>query len=363
MASLWSINGRFVAQPLSGVQRYAYEIILELDKFVTEEHELTRNVAFELLVPPHADALRLPKLQSIPIRATGRRSGHLWEQTELPFAAKGGLLSLGNTGPVMHSRQIVCLHDMNTRVFPESYSFAFRSFYRALFPVLGRRAKLVATVSHASARQLMQYGIAHENTIRVMPNGYEHAMRWRPHHSPKTQSVADRHTIFILGSPAPHKNIGLLLGLAGELNTAGLRLAIAGMSDARVFKGSLNDNGHGDVIWLGRISDDEIAALLQDCLCLAFPSFAEGFGLPAVEAMAWDCPVIASDRTSLPEIGGDAALYAPPDNPGAWRDQILRLARDEALRADLIEKGHAQMRKFSWRESARLYLQAMKDLG
>jgi glycosyltransferase involved in cell wall biosynthesis len=363
MASFWSINGRFVAQPRSGVQRYAYEIIQELDNFVTEEHELVRNVAFELLVPPQAETVNLPQLRSIPIRTAGRRTGHFWEQTDVPFKAKDGLISLCNTGPIFHSRQIVCLHDMNTRVFPESYSFAFRSLYRVLFPALGRRAKLVTTVSHASASQLLHYGIADEDKIRVMPNGHEHAMRWRPQHSPKTQSAADRNTIFVLGSPAPHKNIGLLLSMAGELETAGLRLAIAGMSDARVFKGPVTEGSHKNVIWLGRISDDEIAALFRDCLCLAFPSFAEGFGLPAIEAMVWQCPVVASDRTSLPEICGGAALYAPPDDPGAWKNQIMRLARDEALRRELVEKGKAQMRKFSWRESARLYLQAIKELG
>jgi glycosyltransferase involved in cell wall biosynthesis len=359
MTRHWSINGRFLTQPFSGVQRYAFEILRELDGLVSEAHGPARDLVLELLVPRGVETL--PQLQSIAIRAVGRAGGHVWEQTALPPVVRGGLLSLCNTGPVAISKQIVCLHDVNTRIFPESYSLAFRSLYRILLPALGRRARQVTTVSHYSARQLVHYGIASEAKLRVIPNGHEHALRWQARHSAKTGEAAGRNTIFVLGSPAPHKNIALLLGLADDFAAAGLRLAIAGMSDSRVFKAAPEGGDAGNVIWLGRVSDDEIAALLGDCLCLAFPSFVEGFGLPAVEAMAWGCPVVASDRTSLPEICGEAALYAPPDDPAAWRDQIIRLSRDGNLRGGLVEKGRARMQKFSWRRSAELYLQAMAD--
>jgi glycosyltransferase involved in cell wall biosynthesis len=313
----------------------------------------------ELLVPRGVETL--PQLQSIAIRAVGRAGGHVWEQTALPRAVRGGLLSLCNTGPVALSKQIVCLHDVNTRIFPESYSLAFRSLYRILLPALGRRARQVTTVSHYSARQLIDYGIASEGKLRVIPNGHEHALRWQARHSAKTGEAAGRSTIFVIVSPAPHKNIALVIGLADEFAAAGLRLAIAGMSDSRVFKAAPEGGEAGNVIWLGRVSDDEIAALLGDCLCLAFPSFVEGFGLPAVEAMAWSCPVVASDKASLPEVCGEAALYASPDEPAAWRDQIIRLSRDGTLRDGLVEKGRARMQKFNWRRSAEQYLQAMAD--
>ncbi len=359
MATIWSINGRFVTQPFSGVQRYAHEIVRELDELVSEGHPLADNLILELLVPPHAQ--NLPQLKSIQIRCCGRGGGHGWEQTMLPSAVRGGLLSLCNTGPVVLSEQIICLHDVNTRVYPESYSFAFRAFYRILLPVLGRRAKLVTTVSHYSADELARYGITAKKQALVIPDGHEHAKRWQPEHSVKTRAVAGRNTVLAIGSPAPHKNIGLLLGLADEFRKAGLRLAIAGLSDSRVFQTLSHDSCATNVAWLGKLSDNEIAAMLNDSLCLAFPSFVEGFGLPAVEAMAWGCPVVASDRASLPEICGDAALYASPTDPVAWRDQIIRLARDPALAAVLVEKGRTQVKRFSWRRSAELYLQAMQN--
>jgi glycosyltransferase involved in cell wall biosynthesis len=302
MTRHWSINGRFLTQPFSGVQRYAFEILRELDHLVSEGQGLARDVALELLVPRNVE--NPPQLRSIPIRAVGPASGHVWEQAILPGAVRGGLLSLCNTGPIALTKQIVCLHDVNTRIIPESYSRPFRALYRVLHPALGRRAAQVTTVSHYSARQLIHYGIAAETKLRVIPNGHEHALRWQPRHSARTRAAAGRETIFVLGSPAPHKNIGLLLGLAGDFAEAGLRLAIAGMSDSRVFKAAPEGGEAGNVIWLGRVSDDEIAALLGDCLCLAFPSFVEGFGLPAVEAMAWSCPSSPPTRRACRRFAG-----------------------------------------------------------
>lgn len=361
MIRRWGINGRFVTQPFSGVQRYAYEILAQLDALIAERHPFTEGLAAELIVPP--GAARLPELKAIPVRVAGKGGGHVWEQTVLPRAVRGRLLNLGNTGPVAVTQQIVCLHDANTRVYPASYSLAFRALYRMLFPALGRRARIVATVSNYSADTLVRYGIAARKKIRVIPNGHEHALRWQPRHSDRTRGVAGRGTVVLLGSPAPHKNVGMLLGLAGALAREGLRIAVVGSRDSRVFQaGDTAGADAPNVIWLGRLSDEEIAALLEDCLCLAFPSLVEGFGLPAVEAMARGCPVVSSDAASLPEVCGDAALYAAPDDPAAWQAQLARLAGDEALRGELIRRGREQVKAFSWRHSAELYLAAMRDL-
>lgn len=357
MIRRWSINGRFLTQPLSGVQRYAREIVRELDRLIGEGHALARGLELALLVPPGAG--ETPRLASIPVRRAGSGEGHLWEQAVLPRHVEGGLLSLCNTGPVSVSRQILCIHDTNTRAVPQSYSLGFRAFYRVLHPVLGRRAARVATVTRYSASQIARYGIAPRDRIDVMPNGHEHALRWLPAHSAATRPLADGRTVLAIGSPAPHKNMDVLLGIADDLAEAGLRLAIAGLRDSRVFRTPPAGHDSPGVVWLGRLSDEEIAALLRDALCLAFPSFAEGFGIPALEAMAWDCPVVASNRTSLPEVCGDAALYAAPDDPRAWRDQIVRLARDSGLRARLAGAGKAQAKRFSWRTSATLFLEAM----
>lgn len=357
MARSWSINGRFLTQPLSGVQRYGEEIVQALDALLSEGHPLTRGLSLELLTPP---VLTRPlPLAAIEMRRTGTSGGHTWEQLTLPRAPRGGLLSLANTGPVAARKHIVCIHDVNTRIYPSSYSAQFRALYRVLLPALGRSAARVATVSHYSANQLSAFGIARRNKMAVIPNGHEHALRWSGRHSLNTEKAGGGNTILVIGSPAPHKNVRLLLEMADQLAAAGLRLAIVGMADPRVFSQNATVTEAPNVLWLGGLTDNEISALLDDCLCLAFPSFAEGFGLPALEAMARGCPVVVSDRTSLPEICGDAALYAAPTASAAWLAHFQRLKDDQGLRTGLIEKGHAQARRFRWRKSAELYLKLM----
>jgi glycosyltransferase involved in cell wall biosynthesis len=360
MARHWSINGRFLTQPLSGVQRYAQEITRAMDALVSERHALADDLSLELLLPP--GLTRPLPLSATTTRRTGKRGGHAWEQLALPIAPRGGLVSLGNAGPVAARKHIVCIHDLNTRLFPASYSPQFRMLYRMLLPALGRSAARVATVSHFSAAQIAGFRIARKRKMAVIPNGHEHALEWQPRHSMKTEKAAGPGTILVIGSPAPHKNVYMLLDLADSLADAGMQLAIAGAADPKVFsKGRPNFNAP-NVFWLGAVSDDELAALFADCLCLAFPSFTEGFGLPALEAMARGCPVVSTDRASLPEVCGDAALYASPTEPAAWLAYFQRLKGDPELRAAMIEKGHAQARRFRWRKSAEIYLRLMARL-
>ncbi len=360
MARRWGINGRFLNQPLTGVQRYAREILRGLDEHLAAGHPLGQHLDLELIVP--ADCVSVPPLSAIQVRSVGRSGGHAWEQAVLPLHVKSGFLSLCNTGPLALRKHIVCIHDANTRACPGSYSVAFRTLYRALLPALGTTAARIATVSRYSADQLVHYGIANREKILIAPDGHEHALRWAPSHSPVTRAAAGPNTVVIIGSPAPHKNVGLILDMAEKLATAGLRVAVAGISDSRVFTAGKSRAVGPNVSWLGRLSDDELAALLQDSLCLAFPSLAEGFGLPALEAMTLQCPVVASDCASLPEICGDAALLASPFDGDAWLTCFLRLRDEPDLRKDLIAKGRSRVTLFSWKKSAEVYLQAMADV-
>ena len=355
MKRYWTINGRFLTQPVTGVQRYGREILTALDGLVGDGHPLTDGLEIEVVAPRGADA---PALHHIPVRIAGRLGGHLWEQTELPMSIRGGLLSLCNTGPLAARRHIVCIHDLNPRAFPESYARSFRLLYSALLPMLARRAVQVVTVSEFSAGELAAFRMIAPGQAIVIPNGHEHAVAWESCASPPVLEHAAPNTIVLLGSLAPHKNARLILDLSEELRQAGLRIAVVGQSDPAVFaRAQVSDFGP-NVAWLGRLSDGELKALLEASLCLAFPSLQEGFGLPPLEAMAVGCPVLVSDRTSLPEVCGSAALYASPAQPRDWLELLVALHRDPTLRARMSEQGRRRALEFSWRRSAEQYLEA-----
>jgi len=360
MARHWTINGRFLTQQRTGVQRYAREIVAALDRHLARGHPLARDLALEIVAPPGTE--NDLALEMIGFRVAGRAGGHLWEQLELPRIARGGIVSLCNVGPLLARRQVLCIHDVNTRLAPQSYSWKFRALYRGLLPALGAMALRVVTVSHFSAEQIARFGIAPKRKITVIPNGHEHALRWIARHSARTRAAAGENTVVVIGSPAPHKNLAMMLGLAEKMAEAGLQLAVVGSLDARVFTSRRAGAAACEVNQLGRLADGEIAALLKDCLCLACPSYTEGFGLPPLEAMTLGCPVVVSDRASLPEICGDAALYAPPDRPDLWLAHFIELRSNAGLRNGLRRRGLAAAERYSWPRSAELYLKVLAEL-
>jgi glycosyltransferase involved in cell wall biosynthesis len=347
------INGRFLSQPVTGVQRYAREIVRALDATLRDGGRRATIVA-------PADARAALPLGAIDVRRT-RLGGHLWEQAVLPLVASGTLVNLCNLAPLARTRQIVCVHDANVFTFPQSYSCAFRAYYRALLPRLAKRAARVVTVSHASASDLARWLDLPASSIVVAPNGHEHALRWDPLASKLAKSFAiKRPFILTIGSRAKHKNVGLILGMAKAIDALGLDIVVVGERSS-IF-GDTEPNGAAsaatdlaNVTFLGRVSDDDLASLLRSALCLAFPSLTEGFGLPLVEAMAIGCPVVASDRPSLREVCGTAGLLASPTDPEAWLDRFRSLATSEDRQEECRQRGFEQVKRFSWSDSANIY--------
>jgi len=107
-----------------------------------------------------------------------------------------------------------------------------------------------------------------------------------------------------------------------------------------------------DVIFTGRLSPDRLNEVIGAAWAMTFVPFFEGFGIPIVEAMRCEIPVIASKVTSLPEIAGDAAIYATPESPGSIRDAMIRIVREKGLREELIERGRKRRGLFSWDNTA-----------
>jgi len=356
----WAINGRFLTQRMTGVQRYAHEIVAALDQILAEEGDRRILAGMRLIVPP--GVVDRPGLSEIAVSQTGFGSGHAWDQFVLPFHARAGVLSLGNSGPVFGRRHIVCIHDANTFIQPESYSRAFGLFYRTLLPLVGLRACRVATVSQFSADALVRYGVCRAEKVFIAPNGHEHALRWDARRA-KSELIGARSRpyVMVLGSRAKHKNVDVILKQAQGLDEAGIDIVVVGAA-ASIFAADAPAVRRPNVHYAGYVEDDDLAALYEGALCLVFPSRTEGFGIPPLEAMARGCPVISSNAASLLEVGGDAVISIDPDDGDRWRDAIVGLSTNADLRAAMTAKGCKRAALFSWKRSALLYLDEMKRL-
>jgi glycosyltransferase involved in cell wall biosynthesis len=231
-----------------------------------------------------------------------------------------------------------------------------------LLPWVGKRACKVATVSQFSADMLVKYGVCRREKIFIAPNGHEHVLRWDAKRA--RLALLDRLArpyVLLLGSRAKHKNIDIVLEQAKALDEAGIDVVVVGgVSNIFARGGSIADqpNIHG----AGYVGDDELAALYENALCLAFPSKTEGFGIPPLEAMTKGCPIISSNAASLVEVGGDAVVYVDPNDGPRWKEAIIGLSGNQDVRMTLVAKGRQRAELFSWKRSAEIYLEEMLRL-
>ncbi|MBL0930341.1 MAG: glycosyltransferase family 4 protein [Alphaproteobacteria bacterium] len=358
MATL-HINGRFVTQRQTGVQRFALETVRAIDKLLGDSEFAAQWDRAVFWVPPGAQA---PDFARIETRMASRffKAGYGWEQIDLPLACRGGvLLSLCNLGPVAKRDQVVVVHDATPWVSPPSVRFAFRAAYKTLVPALGRIAKRIVAISDFSRREISHwYGIPRDR-ISLCSEGADHILVQAADTAPLARNgLIDTPYFLAVGVGSPNKNIDLVLAAFERADLpAGTKLVLTGKRDARVHPaGDIRESDR--VAHLGFVSDGELRALYEGALALVYPSRYEGFGLPPVEAMACGCPVVISDQEALLETSGsgDAALICGMDDADGLAAILAKLARDAGLRQDLSSRGREHVKRFQWARTAQALL-------
>lgn len=350
------INGKFAAQPVTGVQRFASELTRALDRRLGSS---VHGPNFVLLTPKRAPDLGLRHIVQRSV-ACRLRSLHVWEQLALPRAASGGLiLNLTGSAPFGHPNQIASILDTAIYDHPQAYTQGFVAWYRLLFALQARRARLLVTLTEFSRAGLQRTLRPRARVVVVNAAADQFAAVVADEGILDRLDLRSRRFILAVGSSNPTKNFSRLRDAFAAVLNPSLALVIVGGDNANVFAGDDTTAQDPRIIVAGRVTDAELKALYSVARGFVFPSLYEGFGIPPIEAMIAGCPVAASTAASIPEVCGDAALYFNPTDTAAMTVAIEHLADDGPKRAALIAAGRRRAADFSWDISAATLFQAI----
>ena len=338
------INGRFLTQPMTGVNRYAYNVCKSMAAL---------GQPFTL-VCPKADFHDSYDVRGLNIVHFGFGNSHFWEQLVLPLFFVGKrdymLLCFTGLGPILIRRKIMTVHDLAFIENPAWYTRAYHILYKFLTPLSVKTSRHIITVSEFSKSEILRfYPFMKPSQISVVYGAVDKKILSHPGCEETTAAEPFALTV---SSIDPRKNFSRLIEAFKDIPEA--KLYIVG-SYNRVFSEKNNIAGSTENIkFLGRVNDDELIRLYQTASCFIFPSIYEGFGLPPLEAMACGCPVLASDIPVEREVCGDAALYFNPYDVQSIRKTFLDfLGRIDELKPLLQAKGAERHRRFSFEESAK----------
>ena len=363
-----AIDAHSVGAQLAGNETYAVNLIealAEIDQSNRYTLYVTRQSAVDRFTNrwpnfqvkrtlPHTPLVRIPLTLSVELRKNRVDVVHV--QYTAP--------------PRTPCALVATIHDLSFEHLPETFKRRSRAQLRLTVRRTAKKAAQILTLSEFSRRDIIEtYALDPERVFVTPPAA--------PSHFVPVTDVTElrrirmtygiqRDYILALGSIQPRKNLVRLIkayeSLRGVVSSEQLpQLVLAGRRgwlEAETIRAAELSEARGDILFIGYVPDADLPAVYSGALCFAYPSYFEGFGLPILEAMQCGTPVIAGNRTSLPGVAGDAALLVDPFDQAAIGNGLVRLIKNADYRAELRVKGLDRAAAFSWKNTARLTLQA-----
>jgi glycosyltransferase involved in cell wall biosynthesis len=348
------IDLRMVRGPLHGIARYALELARRIPPL--EPGWQFVGLTGPEGVPDELGALapRIPLVRCAadflaPMEQPALAATLLKQRPELFHATSFSVPALWS-GPL-----VATIHDANHLALKESSSRTRTAYYQLVVGPRARRAKALITVSEFSRGEVSRHLNLAPERLQVIGNGVDASFRVPPESELEDfrarRGLPTRYFAAI-GSLKAHKNLGVLQPIATSLPAPLALLAGRGARRALGFDES--------ILELSPLPDVDLVRFYAGAIGVLVPSYYEGFGLPALEAMACGGPVVAADAGAHPEVVGAAGLLVPAHDPQAWKTACQRLFRDDELRASLSAAGVARAARFSWDDCAQKTLQVYR---
>ncbi len=358
-----AVNTRLLLKnKLEGIGWFSYEVL----KRITQNHP-EHEFFFIFDRPFDEEFIFSPNVKPIVIYPPARHPflWYAWFEYSIPYVLKkykadlffspDGYLSLRTKIP-----SIPVIHDINFVHYAHYLPKLTANYYNRFFPQFARKARKIITVSEFSKQEIIDnYGISADK-ISVVYNGYADAYKYKEEvYTLVLENITHRKDYFLfVGALSPRKNIERLLAafeLFKERTKSDFKLVIVGEKMHLTEKmEAIYQSMHyrREVLFLGRLNLKQLVEVYSAAFALVFVPIYEGFGIPLLEAMATQTPIIASEISSLPEVAGNAAYYVNPFDVPEIAEAMMRLSADENLIKVLKEMGNIRKEDFSWDKTA-----------